>query len=62
MNILKKIFCKHNYKKVATRKSHYCSDYLYMSDLGDYEYDLYNWIDIMALEEILSKLKEVKDE
>lgn len=28
----------------------------------DYEYDLYNWLDIMVLEEILSKLKEVKDE
>ena len=26
------------------------------------EYDLYNWLDIMVLEEILSKLKEVKDE
>lgn len=27
----------------------------------DYEYDLYNWLDIMILEEIVNKLKEVKD-
>ena len=24
----------------------------------DYEYDLYNWLDIMVLEEIVNKLKE----
>ena len=24
----------------------------------DYEYDLYNWLDIMILEEIVNKLKE----
>lgn len=41
MKIFKQLFCKHNYKKIATRKSSYCSDYLYFSDLGDYEEILY---------------------
>jgi hypothetical protein len=39
--MLKKLFCKHIYKKIAKRKSNYCSDYTTFSDLGDYEDILY---------------------
>lgn len=38
---IKRLFCKHNYKKIAKRKSNYCSDYVMFSDLGDYEDILY---------------------
>ena len=38
---LKQLFCKHEYKKIAKRKSNYCSDYVMFSDLGDYEDVLY---------------------
>ena len=38
---IKQLFCKHNYKKNAKRKSNYCSDYVMFSDLGDYEDILY---------------------
>lgn len=31
-----KIFCKHEYKEIAKRKSNYTSDYQYFSDLGWY--------------------------
>lgn len=39
--MIKRLFCKHVYKKIAKRKSNYCSDYTMFSDLGDYEDVLY---------------------
>ncbi len=39
-----KLFCKHTYKRIAKRKSSYCSDYVTFSDLGDYEDILYECI------------------
>lgn len=39
--MIKRLFCKHVYKKIAKRKSNYCSDYTTFSDLGDYEDILY---------------------
>lgn len=41
MNI-KSLFCKHDYKLKAKRKSMtYCTDYLYFSDVGMYDELLY---------------------
>ena len=38
---LKQLFCEHEYKKIAKRKSNYCSDYIMFGDLGVYEDILY---------------------
>lgn len=34
--MLNKMFCKHDYKLIAKRKSNYCIDYITFSDVGDY--------------------------
>lgn len=41
MMIFKKLFCKHDYKLVAKRKSQYVSDWQTFSDLGMYDDYLY---------------------
>ncbi len=38
---IKQLFCNHNYKKIASRKSNYVSDYVTFSDYGDYKDILY---------------------
>jgi len=36
-----RLFCKHNYKLIAKRKSNYCSDCISFSDSGMYDDYLY---------------------
>lgn len=41
---LKQLFCNHNYKLIAKRKSNYCSDYLMFSDSGMFDDYLYRCV------------------
>lgn len=41
---IKRFFCKHDYKKIAKRKSTYCQDYHTFSDMGWWDDNLYKCI------------------